>query len=263
MRIIRSFLIAISMYSKIPAPRCEWKDEDMKYVFCFFPLIGVVIGGLVYAWTFFCNRFELTELLRVCITAAIPVIVTGGIHVDGFMDTMDAFHSYRDREKKLEILKDPHIGAFSVIMLALYGLVFAGSLSLINRFDSIIIFCLVFVLSRCLSGFLAINFKSAKEGTLNYFSKNSSKVLVSIVVIIEAIICLAGMGLINIFLMIAVLISALITIIYYCLKTKKEFGGVTGDTAGYFLLILERNALIAIVLVKFLMELLVKAEVFA
>ena len=44
--------------------------------------------------------------------------VTGGFHIDGFMDTMDAFHSYKPREEKLAILKDSHIGAFAVIMLA-------------------------------------------------------------------------------------------------------------------------------------------------
>ena len=39
-------------------------------------------------------------------------------HIDGFMDTMDAFHSYKPREEKLTILKDSHMGAFAVIMLA-------------------------------------------------------------------------------------------------------------------------------------------------
>ena len=47
--------------------------------------------------------------------------------MDGFLDTCDALHSYRPRERKLEILKDSHIGAFAVIMLALYGLIFLGA----------------------------------------------------------------------------------------------------------------------------------------
>ena len=51
---------------------------------------------------------------------AIILLVTGGIHMDGYMDTMDALHSYGNREKKLEILKDSHIGAFAVIMTVLY-----------------------------------------------------------------------------------------------------------------------------------------------
>ena len=46
-----------------------------------------------------------------------PLLVTGGFHVDGFLDTCDALHSYQSMEKKQEILKDPHIGAFAVLSL--------------------------------------------------------------------------------------------------------------------------------------------------
>ena len=50
----------------------------------------------------------------------VPVIVTGGIHVDGLLDTSDALSSWRDREKRLEILKDSHAGAFAVITACVY-----------------------------------------------------------------------------------------------------------------------------------------------
>ena len=58
MRLIKSFLIALSMYSKIPVPRTEWKEEDMKYVFIFFPIVGVVIGGLILAGTHFADTLK-------------------------------------------------------------------------------------------------------------------------------------------------------------------------------------------------------------
>ncbi|MGM9936265.1 MAG: adenosylcobinamide-GDP ribazoletransferase, partial [Candidatus Ornithomonoglobus sp.] len=45
---INSLIIAFSMYSRIPMPRVEWREESMKYVMCFFPLIGVIIGAVVY-----------------------------------------------------------------------------------------------------------------------------------------------------------------------------------------------------------------------
>ena len=48
MRLIQACLIAISMYSKIPVPRVEWKEKNMKYAMCFFPVIGVVIGICMY-----------------------------------------------------------------------------------------------------------------------------------------------------------------------------------------------------------------------
>ena len=117
MTVIKSFFIAFSLYSSIPVPQFTWKEEDMKYVLCFFPWVGAVIGALVYLWGRFCNHCAVGTLCYSLIGTAIPLIITGGFHVDGFMDTMDAFHSYQPRERKLEILKDSHIGAFSVIML--------------------------------------------------------------------------------------------------------------------------------------------------
>ena len=129
MHILKSLIIAFSIYSKIPVPQFEWKEEDMKYMLCFFPWIGAVIGGGVYLWSCLCGIFDVGEICHTLIGAAVPLVITGGFHVDGFMDTMDAFHSYRPREKKLEILKDSHIGAFAVIMLAVYGIIYIGAFS--------------------------------------------------------------------------------------------------------------------------------------
>lgn len=254
MSVIKSFFIAFSMYSVIPLPKTEWKEEDMKYVFCFFPLVGAVIGGLVFGWYYIARLFNIPEICVMLIAAAIPLIITGGIHVDGFMDTMDAFHSYRDREKKLEILKDPHIGAFSVIMLALYGLLFLGALSFVEDGRTSASFCLIFVLSRCASGFCALSFKSAHEGTLDYFTKNSSKTLVKIIVIFEAVLAIALMTFFNPVFTLCVVVSVIVSVLYYYFKTKKEFGGVTGDTAGYLLLITERNALLAMVIISIIIQ---------
>ena len=69
---------------------------------------------------------EIEGILYPLMAPSIPLLVTGGFHLDGYMDTMDALHSYQKKEKKLEILKDPHIGAFSVIMARVYGLMYTG-----------------------------------------------------------------------------------------------------------------------------------------
>ena len=52
MKYVSSFLIAFSMYSKIPVPQADWEKSSMEYVMCFFPLVGAVIGGILYgaAW---------------------------------------------------------------------------------------------------------------------------------------------------------------------------------------------------------------------
>ena len=144
-------IIAFSMYSTIPMPQFTWQEKEVKYVFCFFPWVGAVIGALLVGWNWICEKAGIGQLAWVLVGTAIPLLVTGGFHVDGFMDTMDAFHSYQERERKLEILKDSHIGAFSVICLLLYYLLYLAGYSEIGQ-DSIYLLASIFFLSRILSG---------------------------------------------------------------------------------------------------------------
>ena len=124
MKWIRSFIIAFSMYSKIPMPRVEWTTSSMQYAFCFFPLVGAVNGALTWGagHVLFALRDagKLPALFPAVFLTILPLLVTGGIHMDGFLDTSDARHSYGEREQKLAILKDPHTGAFAVISAAIY-----------------------------------------------------------------------------------------------------------------------------------------------
>ena len=109
-----SMLIAVSMYSRIPVPTVAWSRQRMGYVMCWFPIVGVIIGIALKIWIEVADYFKFGPEISGIVGLAIPVLVTGGIHMDGFLDTWDALSSCMDREKKLEILKDPHLGAFCV-----------------------------------------------------------------------------------------------------------------------------------------------------
>lgn len=100
MKLLKAMAIAFSIYSKIPVPQFEWKEEDMEYMMCFFPWIGGVIGLFFFGWAVLCEKFAVGNVCYALIGAAIPLMISGGFHVDGYMDTMDAFHSYQSREKK-------------------------------------------------------------------------------------------------------------------------------------------------------------------
>lgn len=238
-RMCRSFLLAFSIYSKIPVLQADWKEEDMRYMLCFFPWVGAVIGGALFLWNGVCRYFCIGELCRVLIGAAVPLAVTGGFHVDGFLDTMDAFCSYSPRERKLEILKDSHIGAFSVIMLAFYGLVYLGAFSEIKEdglFGSV---CAGFFLSRCLSGVAVVSFPGAKkEGMLSQFADTAQKTVVRGALCIQGVLCIAFMLWQSAW---SGLLVAAAFLVFFCYdrRTKKELGGITGDTAGYFVVVCE------------------------
>lgn len=240
MKVIKSFFIAFSLYSSIPVPQFTWKEEDMKYALCFFPWVGAVIGALVYLWGRFCYHYAVGTLCYSLIGTAIPLIITGGFHVDGFMDTMDAFHSYQSRERKLEILKDSHIGAFSVIMLGTYALLYLGAFSEIRDFKPLAVVGAGFALARVLSGIGVVTFPSAKkEGMLFLFASTSQKRIVISALVLQGMACIVFMLWQSCFYGIVAVFTEVAAFIYYYYRTRKELGGITGDTAGYFVVLCE------------------------
>lgn len=240
MSVIKSAVIAFAMYSKIPMPQFEWKEEDMKYVITFFPWVGIVIGGLLYGWAYLCQRAQIGTLAFSLVGTAIPILVSGGIHVDGFMDTMDAFHSYQPREKKLEILSDAHIGAFSVIQLAVFGLFYVAAFSEIKTLQVMRCVAAGCYLSRILSGIAVVSFRCAKtNGLLYLFSSRAQEKIVKITLYVQLLLCVLFLCESSVLLGGLLVAGALFTFLYYHHRAYRELGGITGDTAGYFVTLCE------------------------
>jgi len=238
-KLYESFKIAFSMYSKIPMPASDWSKENMRYAMCFFPIIGVVIGAILYGFFWLSQSLSFHILFQSSILVLIPVIITGGIHLDGFIDTNDALHSYQPVEKKLEILKDPHIGAFGLIHCCIY---FILALGIWGEVDGKLLGILAvgFVLSRSLSGLSVVTFPMAKNsGLAATFSENAAKKKVKVTMLVYLILCLIGMIMQDFLIGLSCFISAILVFFYYRYKSVKEFGGMTGDLAGYFLQLCE------------------------
>jgi len=249
MNLIKSMLSAFLMYSRIPVPKVEWKEENRRYALCFFPLIGAVVGGILLLWYWLSGILKIDTNLFSAVCVAIPIIVTGGIHMDGFCDVIDAQSSCQTKEKKLAIMSDPHIGAFPLIYLAVYFLVTFGLFGEVKGFETMLIISLGFILSRALSGFAAVTFKSAKsESSLQNFAKPAHKknTVTALLILILAI--GSSMILINIVCGLSVLVVSLLVLLYYRIFSYKNFGGISGDMAGYFLQICEIFILIAVIL---------------
>ncbi|SFG38301.1 cobalamin-5'-phosphate synthase [Lachnospiraceae bacterium C7] len=251
MNIIKAFFISFSIYSQIPMPQFDWKEDDMKYTLCFFPLIGIVIGLVEIAWFILCQKFKVGNLCYSMIASAIPIGITGGFHFDGFMDTMDAKNSYQSQEKKLEILKDAHIGAFSVIKAILYFMVYIGAVSEVKNIKTIAVVAIGFGISRCLSGISVIKFKNAKtQGSLAYFNKSAEKRNVLISLIAQLIFYGFLQCYISLIQGIVVIAMVIVTFVYYYVFSKKVFNGITGDIAGYFVTVVELMILLSAVLME-------------
>ena len=174
--IFESIIISFSMYSKIPMPYVQWKEENMKYAMCFFPLVGLAIGIVMGAWMYLAKFLGIGNILFAGIATIIPVIISGGIHIDGFCDTVDARSSHQSAERKLEILKDPHIGAFALIYCVVYFIAVFSFWTEINiNMDTIIFIALGFMLSRAFSAVSIVTFKCSKNSGLAYMFSNAAE----------------------------------------------------------------------------------------
>ncbi len=85
-----SFKIAFSMYSKVPMPKSDWTKENMRYIMCLFPLIGVIIGAVTWAWGHWGLQITRSHLFYSVVLVLIPVVITGGIHLDGLLEGAEA-----------------------------------------------------------------------------------------------------------------------------------------------------------------------------
>lgn len=247
--LLRSLAMAFSMYSILPAPRVEWKPENMRYAFCFFPLIGAVIGAAEYGWLWLCTDLGVGAGLASAVATAIPVVISGGIHLDGFCDTSDALASHAPAERKLEILKDPHIGAFGVMACVLCLLLSFGMWTQ-YRFAprTAGVLAAGFVLSRSLSGFSVVSMRCAKtSGLAALFSENAAKGRVRVLLAVLAMLCAAVMLFLSPAAGAVGLLVVLLVFVHYRQLAYRCFGGITGDLAGYFLTVCEAAVLAAVV----------------
>ena len=253
MIILKSLCIAFSIYSAIPVPNFEWREKEFKYNLIFFPWVGAVIGALVFLWAYAASVFDINTLAFTLVGTAIPLLVTGGFHVDGFMDTSDAFCSHKSREEKLRILKDPHIGAFAVIRLAAIGLIYAAAFSSFS-YDVVAAFAFSFFFARTLSGISVIVFpKAKKDGMVSSFSEaaHSAGKITLYVLIAECVACAAFVIITNVLYGIVLIAVGMAMFAYYRYRSIKELGGITGDTAGYFVTITETAMCVAAAICTF------------
>ena len=235
-------------------PRADWEKENMKYAMCFFPWVGAVIGACVYLWCRFAGNIPVGSILYAAILTLIPIFITGGIHLDGLLDTADALSSWQTRERRLEILKDSHTGAFAIITCCMYFIAYFGfssELFEMQKIEGIGVIAIGFFLSRCLSGFSVTTFPCAKDsGLAATFANGADKKRAGKVLIAEGILAIAVIIWISIPLGIAAVVAALLTFWWYHHMSVEKFGGITGDLAGCFLQVCELMILVAVVVME-------------
>ena len=248
-RLLKGFYMSFTMFCSLPRPFHVWDEKCLNLVLPSFPLVGAVVGALWWGISKILILSGIHFMFTTAILTLLPFLLTGFIHLDGFMDTSDAVLSRRPLEEKLRILKDPHTGAFAVIMIAvLFVMQFAAMYVAVEKKVLFSLFLVIPVISRsCASLSILILKTHTQSNFANMFRQNSGlkqNIFIVFILILSIILSIVFAGLSGLIVS-AALIAGFSAAMFYAYK---DLQGVSGDLAGYALVIGELCAIIAMAL---------------
>ena len=242
-RFLHAFAMCQTMFCVLPCPWNIWDEDAKDYMLLFLPFIGLEIGLIWTLLSLLTTYLAVPELVRGIILCAYPFLITGFIHLDGFMDVSDAIGSCRSLERRREILKDSHVGSFAVIKLSLILLMQFALLSSAN--GSPFILTLIPVISRCGSVLAVSCLKPMNSSQYANRTRSSAQIIIVVGILCLALLCgflfCGKYGL-----------SLLGGLVGYLLPLRhgyRSLEGMNGDISGYALTISELCALAVYTLV--------------
>lgn len=232
------FLLAWQFFSAIPVKKqLDMNSKSVTWMYAYLPIIGLLMGailsGAAYVlWTY----AEVSSLLLAILLAIGMILLTGGLHLDGWIDMSDAFFSYGDKEKRVAILDDPRTGAFGVIsvvslLLLKIGLIYEA----IEKGQVAIIPYLIFIPFIARTGMLLyfLTMKTSKQtGLAAYFKDVVVAKQLWLIVSMMVLIAMSSWvysGLLPMYVLSIVMIGV---VFFYRRWSMKHFGGMSGDLLG-------------------------------
>ena len=245
-RFWNAFCMCYSMFTALPCPYRPWDEDARDMMLVCLPIVGALLG-LLWAALGALGMALLASALRAALIAALPWLLTGFIHLDGYMDTCDAILSWRPLEQRLRILKDVHTGAFAVVGL---GLLMMFNYAAACGLEWIDLKALLFVpvISRCGSAFCVLTLKPIGHSE---YAKTEGKSAQRLAVFVMWLVCVIACA---VWLKGAALALLIETAVYAAAMAWacRTLRGVSGDVAGFALSASECAALIALSNMHFL-----------
>jgi len=224
------FKLALSFLTCLPVnPGDELSETDFRRSFIYFPVIGLGIGLFANAVIDITRGVVQDTGIVAILAVASFAIATRGLHIDGLADTVDGFYGGRDREGRLEIMKDPNTGSFGIAAIVLLLVAQYAAVIVILNERSYEIIPVAFAFSRLSMVLLSYRAEYPREkGTAKPFVGNitANEVISSTLIAVAAGGYLVGNA-VAVFLMLAIAVAVGVRIISY-----QKIGGITGDVLG-------------------------------
>ena len=225
---MKSLIFALQHLTRLPLPYVSFDEASCGRATAFFPVAGALIGAVMAAVVWAAGWYFPHNLLA-SLLIMLMVVLTGGIHLDGFMDSIDGLFSGRPRERKLEIMRDSRVGAFGVIGVICLLLFKYNLLAGIPGFVLVKLLVAVPAISRWNMTLAIYVFPYARQEGLGVIYKKycgAKELLLATLLAGAAAVMLLGMN--------GALLMAMGGFITYLAgyKVSKVLGGLTGDIYG-------------------------------
>lgn len=237
---LQGFILAFSRYSIFPMPEIR-ENKKEKIAAAFLPFVGLAIAAFIGICLYFLPVFHFSRLFISITALLLPLLLTGGLHLDGFIHTCAALSSHGKKEKKLEIQKNAPMDFASFISAVIYLFFsFAVWYDLYpfftrNNATDMTIICLImltYVMSRCFCGLGMLTFPDTEDTPPETPARLKSYKLLLLMVLF--ICCL-----LEFFLEAKIsgilLAAGAMFFFYYRLMALKHFGGINEQLSGWFL----------------------------
>src|SRR5579859_4311185 len=113
---MRGFWSALQFLTRLPVPRGPGAYE-LEAAVVWLPVVGLLLGALLALADVGLRWLEVSPLVASTVEVVLLLALSGGLHADGLIDTFDAVIGHASPERRLEIMRDPHVGAFGVVGL--------------------------------------------------------------------------------------------------------------------------------------------------
>lgn len=229
-----AFAMCQSMFCSIPSPQV-WDEKARDKMLLFLPIVGLEIGAVWALLSWLCKLLNLPALIRGLILSAYPYLITGFIHLDGYMDVTDAVKSCRSLERRREILKDSHVGSFAVIGIVLLMLAQFAFFASAPADSNARILILIPAVGRCCSALAVTGLKPMS--TSQYAHQKKPKSHMAVLTVMLFVFLSAGFLLCGKYGL--SLVGCLTGFALALRRGYKSLEGMNGDISGYALTISE------------------------
>lgn len=242
---IQALIAAFQFLTRLPIPiTVPFHRPVLIRSVIYFPIVGFVIGSIVAAAAWLLMLF-IPPWPAAVLLLALWTALSGGLHLDGWMDTADGVLSHRSRERMLEIMKDSRVGAMGVIAAVMLLLLKASLLAELLGSDELRLVQIAPLLmmasmwSRAWMAAAIAGWPSAREGEgMGVLFNGVKGIQAAIGLLLSAVISLITLNISVVNGSVAImLVFALLVLTSLCggllaIWLNKKLGGLTGDTYG-------------------------------